>query len=296
MTTFYSIVYANIRPSVDERVSIALLLRNEDQLIFRYAPEKLDALRSLMPAEAYSLVRVLAKNLDEYIANPEPVNKYYNYKVNIEPFGRKFLDKSYIAYLSAYSNNLLTFTEPKSIDLPVTDEVFMRLFQKYVHQDWETARKQPARNNVAERVRRDLYPKVKGHVNLDATITNSIVPDLVTPTKVNIAGRNEVSMIAQVIDFEKKQTYSLEADINRMLALARAFEENGEANGKYFLIGKEPGLEFPFQREIWQNIRQQRTFEFVPDNESDRIDEYVTEHGLQPLIPDTAIEPEAVVL
>ena len=296
MKTFYSIVYANIRPAVDERVSIALLLRNEDQLIFHYAPEKLAALRSLVPAEAYSLVQVLVKNLDEYIANPEPVDKYFNYRVNIEPFGRKFLDKSYITYLSAYSNNLLTFTEPKLIDLPVTDDVFTRLFQKYVHQDWETAQKQPARNSVAERVRRELYPKVRGHVNLDATITSTIVPGLVAPTKVNIAGRNEVSMVAQVVDFEKKQPFSLEADINRMLALARAFEANGETNGKYFLIGKEPGLEFPFQRQIWQNIRQQPTFEFVPANESDRIDEYVSEHNVQPLIPDEAIESEAAVL
>ncbi len=292
MTTFYSIIYANIRPSLDERVSIALLLRDDNRLIFHYAPEKLDALRVLLPAEAYSLARTLVKNLDEYIGNPEPVNKYFNYKVSIEPFERRFLEKSYVSYLAAYSNNLLTFSEPKAIDLPVTDDAFIRLFQKYIHQDWEIARKHASNSNVAERVRRDLYPKVKGRVNLDATITAQVVPGLIAPTKVNIAGRNEVGMIGQVIDFEKKQPYSLEADINRIVALARAFEANGEVNGKYFLIGKEPSLNFPFQREIWQNVRQQRTFEFVPENETERIDEYIAEHNVQPLIPAETVEAE----
>lgn len=290
MTTFYSIVYANIRPSVDERVSIALLLRDDNRMIFHHAPEKVDALRVLMPAEAYSLVRVLIKNLDNYIANPEPVNKHFNYKVGTESFERQFLEKSYVSYLATYSNNLLTFSEPKALDLPVTDEAFTRLFQKYIHQDWETARKPTTRGNIVERVRRELYPKVKGRVNLDATITSEIVPNLVAPTKVNLAGRNEVGMIAQVVDFEKKQPYSLEADINRILALARAFEENGETESKYFIIGKEPGLNYPFQRDIWQNIRQQRTFEFVPEDETERIDEYINTHNVQPLIPEELAE------
>ncbi|AQG81573.1 hypothetical protein [Spirosoma montaniterrae] len=292
MKTFYSIVYANIRPSVDERVSIALLLRDEQRIIFHHAPEKLDALRMLMPSEAFSLLRVLVKNLDEYIANPEPVNEHFNYKVAIEPFERRFLDRGYVSYLATYSNNLLTFSEPKAIDLPVTDEAFTQLFKKYIHQDWETARRQATRSQSIERVRRELYPKVKGRVNLDSTITNQILPNLVTPTKVNIAGRNEVSMVAQVIEFDKKQPYSLEADVNRMLALARAFEANGETNGKYFIIGKEPGLALPFQRSIWQNIRQQPTFEFVPDTETARIDEYIVEHNVQPLIPELAVDSE----
>ncbi len=288
MTTFYSIVYANIRPSVDERVSIALLLRDEQRIIFHHAPEKLDALRSLMPSEAFSMLKVLIKNLDEYIANPEPVNQHFNYKVGMEPFERRFLDRGYVTYLATYSNNLLTFSEPKAIDLSVTDEAFMALFKKYIHQDWETARRISTRQQSIERVRKELYPKVKGRVNLDATITSDIIPDLVTPTKVNLAGQNEVSMVAQVIEFEKKQTYSLEADVNRLLALVRAFEASGEKNGKYFIVGKEPGLSFQAQRTIWQNIRRQPAFEFVPDNETDRIDEYIIEHNVQPLIPDLA--------
>lgn len=291
MATFYSIVYANIRPATDERVSVALLLRDENRLIFHHAPEKIDALRNLLPAEAYSLVRMLVRNLDEYIANPGPVNKHFNYKIDIEHFEKRFLDKSYVSYLATYSNNLLTFSEPKAIDVLVTDDVFVRLFQKYVHQDWEMARRQQHRSSVIERVRKELYPKVKGRVNLDATITAQFLPGLIAPTKVNIAGQNEVSMIGQVIDFEKKQPYSLEADVNRLVALARAFEANGEKNGKYFIIGKEPGLNFPFQRDIWQNLRQQRTFEFVPDSETERIDQYVEEHHVRPLLPAESAEP-----
>ena len=145
MATFYSIVYANIRPSVDERVSIALLLRDEKSILFKYAPKKLDFLRAILSGEAFSLLKTCVKNLDQYIANPEQVNKSYGYSLAIEPFNQRFLEESYVSYLSTYGNNLLSFSPPKAIEVAVNQEVFTTLFTKYVHTDWSERRS----NNVA---------------------------------------------------------------------------------------------------------------------------------------------------
>ena len=170
MATFYSIVYANIRPSVDERVSIALLLRDEESIIFKYAPKKLDFLRAILSGEAFSLLQTCVKNLDQYIANPEQVNRSYGYSLAIEPFNQRFLEESYVSYLSTYGNNLLSFSPPKAIEVAVNQEVFTTLFTKYVHTDWSERKKQ-RRSNVFERVRKQLYPKIDEHVNINQVLT-----------------------------------------------------------------------------------------------------------------------------
>ncbi|MBU1820765.1 MAG: hypothetical protein KKG00_04530 [Bacteroidetes bacterium] len=284
MSSFYSIVYLNIRPSLGERVSIALLLRDEQNLIFHQAPEKLEALKAILPGEAYSLARTLIKNLDSLLSDTVIDDRRPHYQINLGSTKQAFTEKSYLSYLATYGNNLLTFSEPKTIDIPTTEETFTRLFQKYVHTRWESTQRQQPRRSIVKHVREVLYPKVKDRVNLDAVITTEMVPGLVAPTKVNLAGKNEVNMIGQIVDFEKKKPSSLADDINRVLALVRAFEEK-DAKGKYFIIGSEPNRNLSEQHSIWENVRDLPTLDFVSDSETDRIDEYIEEHNVQPLIP-----------
>lgn len=287
MATFYSIVFANIRPSVDERVSIALLLRDEANLIFHYAPDKLDALRTLLPDGALGLLRTAVRNLGEYIANPGPVNREYGYRMALEPHGHQFLERGYVDYLSRYNNNLLTFSEPKAIDVPVTEVIFEKLFQKYVYRRWE-AQPEPVALTVAQRVRRDLFPRIEERVNLEPTLTNDLLPGLLMPTKVSFAGQNgapgrPTAVVGQVIEFGLKKPDAVENAINRMLGLVRAFEADGKRDGKYFLIGTEPDRALSKQRELWQQVRQNSPFEVVPPDETERIDAYVDNHDVQPL-------------
>lgn len=284
MLSFYSIVYLNIRPSLGERVSIALLLRDEQNLIFHQAPEKLEALKAILPTEAYSLARTLIKNLDSQLSNTAIDVGRSGYQINLESSKQAFIEKSYLSYLSTYGNNLLTFSEPKTIDIPTTHETFVQLFRKYIHSSWEPTQRQPIHRSIVKHIREVLYPKVKDRVNVDAIITTEMVPGLVAPTKVNLAGRNEVNMIGQIVDFEKKKPSSLADDINRVLALVRAFEEK-DAKGKYFIIGREPNRKLSEQHSIWENVRDLPTLDFVSDSETDRIDEYIEEHNVQPLIP-----------
>ncbi|TDB69143.1 hypothetical protein [Arundinibacter roseus] len=284
MSSFYSIVYVNIRPALGERVSIALLLRDEQNLLFHQAPEKLEALKTILPSEAYNLARTLIKNLDSLLSDSGIEDTRSEYQINLGSDKQAFTEKSYLSYLSAYGNNLLTFSEPRTIDIPTTQETFTRLFQKYVHTGWESSQRQSTRTSLVKYVREMLYPKVKDRVNLDAVITTEMVPGLVAPTKVNLAGRNEVNMIGQIVDFEKKKPGSLADDINRVLALVRAFEEKND-KGKYFIIGREPKKELSEQHAIWENVRDLPTLDFVADTETDRIGEYIEEHNVQPLIP-----------
>ncbi len=138
MVTFYSIVYANIRPSISERVSIALIVRDQTQTLFHYAPKKLAVIRLLLPAEAFSLLKMSLTRLNEYVINPDL------YKHGL-PLGQteslspaqRLLSAGYISHLARLSNNLLSFSEPVPIDLPMTEAAYQKLFTKYVFSDWD---------------------------------------------------------------------------------------------------------------------------------------------------------------
>src|SRR5690349_11034488 len=68
MKTFYSILFCPIRPVVDEQLSIALFVRSEDKVFFRYSHDKLKIIKELLPASAYNLLKSSLKNIDEYFA------------------------------------------------------------------------------------------------------------------------------------------------------------------------------------------------------------------------------------
>ena len=281
MATFYSIVYANIRPSVDERVSIALLLRDEKEILFKHAPKKLDFLRAILPTEAFSLLHTCIKNLDQYIANPVSVNKSYNYSLGIDLFNQRFLEESYVSYLSTYSNNLLSFSAPKAIDVAVTEDVFAKLFTKYVHTDW-LERKKQQRSNVFERVEKQLYPKINEHVNINPTLTTALLPKLLRPTKVDFIGLNGIPVVGQIVDFSSKNLFALEGHVNRLYSIDNALEAEGYFESKYYIIGQEPVETLKEQHDFWQQVRKLSLFDVVPVEEIDKIDEYMEENKVQP--------------
>ncbi|WP_276980142.1 hypothetical protein, partial [Flavobacterium filum] len=67
MKPFYSILYCPIRPIVEERLSIALIVRTEDKVYFRFSHDKLKVIKELLPAPAYNLLRTSLNNIDHYI-------------------------------------------------------------------------------------------------------------------------------------------------------------------------------------------------------------------------------------
>ncbi len=60
-------------------------------------------------------------------------------------------------------------------------------------------------------------------------------------------------------------------------------EALGEAKG--FLISSEPNKnKFPSQHDIWNSIRNWNDSEYIDISESQKIEDYATQHGVVPLI------------
>ena len=79
----YSIVYAMIRPEINERVSVGIIFNQDGKIDVKYSTVKLNAVKSLVPAVDYNylrrtLISMATKNTVLSVANIEYLNRYSN--------------------------------------------------------------------------------------------------------------------------------------------------------------------------------------------------------------------------
>lgn len=287
MNTFYSILYVPIRPALDEKVSIALFIRQGEKVMFHYSPNKLNIIKQLIPNEAFNLLKMSLRNMNQYLQDME--RKFDSNRLTLnDKDSIRFIGENYFNYLSKYSNNLLTYSEPKSIDVELTEEIYTKLFEKYIF-EMDLPVQKEKKVTVHQRVRTVLFPKIKEHVNVDRHLTAREIHNLFAPTDVDFIGRNNVPVAGQTLDFQKSHHF-LENDIARFIGLTKAFELNDEKSGKYYIIGTEPSKKkLPEQHLSWKTIHESSFLEFVPVNELDRIDVYMKTHDVKPYFEDLEV-------
>ena len=107
----YSIIYAVIRPEINERISVGLIFVDGDKIDIRYSKQKLDALRGLFPQKEYEFVSRVVQSM---------------------PTSGKITSVKDINYLACYSNNMITVSPLKSIDIEASEQTKTKLFQNYI--------------------------------------------------------------------------------------------------------------------------------------------------------------------
>jgi len=187
----------------------------------------------------------------------------------------------YLDYLSRYSNNLIQFSVPNYIEVSLNDSTFNKLFEKYVYSLGEELKPILTTEDIYNKVRDQLYPKITGKVNLDIALDATHFENLFASISVNFIGKNDLPVVGQAIDFMKKH-YHLENDLSRFVSLATAIELSERNKGKYFVIGEEPDIRDKKNHQLWEHIRQSKFLEFVDVRDVDQVDQYIREHGVQP--------------
>jgi hypothetical protein len=195
----------------------------------------------------------------------------------------QFSREEYLGYLAQYHHNLLTFTPPRPINLPGNQASFLRLYEKFIDRIPATEEKEASPFHIEEVVSEKLYPSLEGKVNLGLRLTSTEIPTLFLPTRVSFIGRNDAPMVGRVIDFSKR-AYNLQHDLTEMYTLVKAFEENGESRGKYYVIGQEPSQSQKKEHATWAAIHRSKTVEYVDLTETERIAEYAQAHNLESFI------------
>lgn len=106
----YSIIYADIRPEIKERLSLGVLWIDQDKVKMLYSQKKLGLLKQLYkPKEYKAISSIVRRNL------------------------RQIESVETLKYLTRYSNNLISFSPIQSIDKAQTDINGEWLYRNYVY-------------------------------------------------------------------------------------------------------------------------------------------------------------------
>ncbi|MDF2433166.1 MAG: hypothetical protein JWP44_2797 [Mucilaginibacter sp.] len=274
MKTFYSILYCTIRPNVDERVSIGLFIGNERTCKFQFSADKLSVIKGLFSESAFSMLKISLKSLQKLSLECETdfLNTYR---------GAATLKEQYFSYLSKYANNLITYSPPKGIDIDLNQNVFDKLFEKFIYQIPISIE---PRLKTIDRAKKQLVTSLAGRVNFDADIDSSKIPGLIVPAKVWFIGKNEVQVTGEAKDFNGQRPHIIQQQINAHLFLVdRIMDTPTGKNGHFFLIGDEPSKDLVENHKLWQAVRESSTLDLVPTNEIEKVENYMKEHGVEPL-------------
>lgn len=276
MKTIYSILYVTLNTALNEKVSIGLLMSDGKYDRFRFSADKLLALKGIIEPERYNLVKGYLKSLES------DINVAGDEKVVFENKALKnnWVNEGYISYLSRYSNNLIQFSEPKTIDILFSPENYKRIYEKYIYA-FDQKIEEVFVESIFTKVKQELYPKITNRVNLDFSLDSSHFENLFAPIEVNFIGINGMPVAGQTIDFDKKHHF-LENDIARFVSLTKAIELEGKEKGKYFVLGHEPDKKDDKNHLLWEQIKDSKFLEFVDVNDVDRVEEYIEKHEVKP--------------
>lgn len=274
MKTFYCILSVPIRPESDEKIALGLLLSDGQNSIFHYSTNKLRIIGDLVNDEQHKFIK-------RYLKSIEAVSHKVDGNIDKIQFSESsnelnvVLNEPYFEYLSTYNKNVLFFSKPIRIDLPVNEEIYKRLFEKYI--DTEKIRQEKQLKSVSK-IREEFLPKVVEYFSEEKEITENDYPSIIIPVTVDLFGKNEDPVYAQFIDLERRNLNYIKNDYYDLKQLKDAIEK-----GKGFLITSEPNKEnFNRQHDIWVHIRKAREFEIVDASEVEKIRQYAQEHDVKP--------------
>jgi hypothetical protein len=277
MATYYSILSALIRPEIQEKITVGLLLIGDNDIFFEYSKDKLNSAKSLLSESAYLSFKDALKNLEATVTAQQNTNK--KHQISLEKKGP--LSDSYIEYLSRYNNNILGFTSPKEIELEANASIFSNLYKKFI----DDATKKDEESLIPEAKsfivnNRDILAK---HFNIDEEITFREVPNLIVPVTVSLIGQNEVATFVQSLNLEKR-TDKLSNDISEILFLQKAFSTS-QKESVAIAITQEPDKKLlPKQHEIWQQLRNTKDIINYDISEAQRVIEYAQKHDVRPFL------------
>lgn len=273
MQAHFSILSASIRPEIQEQVAIGLMLVGSDNVIFRFSKNKIAVVKELMSQQAVKYLKDTLKQISSNAFNEN--EKFKGLYADSEILNKSF-SLSYLEYLNRYSNNLLIFSKPKTIELQSSDTLFESLFKKYVDEyEFVETISEP---RSFDSHRNAFFNIVQPFFNIEQEVTPEIVPGLIMPVKVDLIGKNDIPVYAQTIDLER-HNYHIQNDLAVLFMLNKAL-----VNAKSFHISTEPDKKlFPHQHDTWNSIKYLNDSEYIDLSEVEKIEEYATKHGVIPL-------------
>lgn len=273
MKSHYTILSAVIRPEIQEKISIGLLLVSANGLFFLCSKNKLSVVRSLIDTSLYKYLNETIRQIDAAIEKEkkEKGSIFIDSPHNIQ------FSEGYLSYMNSYSSNLINFSAPMQIDMEADAKLFQFLYNKYV----DAAAVPVKRTKSVDAVKIEFYPQISTYYNTERDVTATDIPGLPMSVNVDVIGKNEVTTFAQIIDFERHINF-IQQDVGVLEFLTNALVHE---HPKSFMVANEPDkTAYPKSHIAWNDLRNWNKVEYVPLDEIDRVRTYAEEHNVQPLL------------
>jgi len=277
MKTFYSILYCTIRPNLDEKVSIGLFIGNDNECRFEYSVDKLAVIRDLFSEAAYNNIKLHLRSLNR-LSQDCSKDVLHAHK------GHRIFREEYFGYLSRYAQNLVTYSEPTRIDVELGDQVFKKLFEKFIF-NFPLAVEHTIK--PIEKARKTLSKSIAEFVNFDVELNKDVFPGLLVPSKIWFIGKNEVQVTGESKDFNGVAHF-IQQQINAHMFLVEKIRGTKEGkNGHFFFIGDEPAKDLKENHKLWKAVKESKVLDLVPSGEIDKVETYMQKHGVEPMFKKT---------
>jgi len=272
MKTFYSILSAMINPVSGEKISLGLLLSDGNSSFFDFSETRLSLLNSIVDKETRKFIRHYLKSIENII---EKIDVNQDQLTIFEETGKNLIiNEPYLAYLSIYCQNVISFSKPVPIEVTVNMEIFTSLFFKFI--DNETNVKSNIKSNI-QIVKTDFFIKSKDYYSIEKEFTFNDYKNLLLPITVDLFGKNEHYVLGEFFDLEKNINH-IKNDYYDYLQINELFKK-----GMKFFISAEPDeLKFPQQHHFWEEIRRLKNQTYVDMSELEKVEEYARVHGVKP--------------
>ncbi len=106
----YSIIYADIRPEINERLSLGILAIEQGKVRVRHSEKKLSILKQLYTPKEYKVIASIVRHELRQMDSVETLQ-----------------------YLTRYSNNLISFSPIQTIDSTQTNINEAWLYRNYIN-------------------------------------------------------------------------------------------------------------------------------------------------------------------
>lgn len=120
MNTFFCTV--DLQPNIlsSDRLSIGLIMGDNDSLFFRYSQDKLYAVKGLFSPEAFTIIEIYLASLQQ------------SFSTDNQEILRNWVNEGYLSYLERYNNNLIQFSKTTRTAIPLNKATFDKYFQMYI--------------------------------------------------------------------------------------------------------------------------------------------------------------------
>lgn len=265
--TWYTLISAVPSPGTNELIHLALYVRSGEDGMVYVSENRLKSLNAIMPPANAAAAKNIVRDMQRRWEKSVQVGKMMSFLDDFNP--ERFI------YLSKYSNNILSYSEPTEISLAYSNELNHNLITRFFNERPNAAK--PPRNRKFTSYAHRFFAQFQSKVNLNYDIKMEDLSTLVAPVKVDLIGRNERPYISQSIDFSSTiQTIAQKA--KDLQALHHAFADIQE-QPVIHILSEEPEKHSE-NHQIWQRVRDLKYLHIVPKAEDQMIADYIHEHGV----------------